>query len=88
MTSADVPESPSTPPTRTTLNRFWAAAVGYEVEDHHDQITELIAAGVASPDDAVEIDGRKAWKIAAASRRPAGHRPAPAVPAGPGGRRR
>jgi Glyoxalase-like domain len=57
------------------LNRFWAAAVGYDVEDHHDQITELIAAGIAAADDAVEIDGRKAWRIAAASRDPAGTGP-------------
>jgi len=57
------------------LNRFWAAAVGYEMEDHHDQVNELIAAGVVTADDAVEIDGRLAWRTAAACRDAAGHGP-------------
>ncbi len=57
------------------LNRFWAAAVDYEVEDHHDQVTEVVGAGYASSDDTVEIDGRLAWKTAAASRDRAGAGP-------------
>lgn len=57
------------------LNRFWSAAVGYEMEDHHDQINEVIAAGHATTDDTIEIDGRLAWKTAAASRDAAGTGP-------------
>lgn len=57
------------------LARFWAAAVDYEVEDHHDQIAKILAAGYASEDDTIEIDGRKAWKIAAACSDPGGTGP-------------
>lgn len=52
--------------------RFWAAAVGYEVEDHHDQIVEILGAGFATEDDTIEIDGRKAWREAAACKDPDG----------------
>jgi Glyoxalase-like domain len=54
------------------LARFWAAAVHYELEDHHDQIEQLLAAGAATRDDTVEIHGRLAWKTAAACRHPQG----------------
>jgi hypothetical protein len=57
------------------LARFWAAALGYDVEDHHDQITELLAAGVATGADVVEIDGRRAWKVGTGCRDPEGRRP-------------
>jgi Glyoxalase-like domain len=57
------------------LNRFWAKAVGYDMEDHHDQIHELIEAGLASRDDVIELDGRLAWKTAAACRDPSGNGP-------------
>jgi hypothetical protein len=57
------------------LNRFWAAAVGYEIEDHHDGIEQILAAGYATRDDTFEIDGRLAWKIAAACRDPEGRGP-------------
>lgn len=57
------------------LNRFWSAATGYEMEDHHEQIEQLIAAGHATAEDTVEIDGRLAWKIAAACRDSAGNGP-------------
>ena len=50
------------------LNRFWAAAMDYEVEDHHDQILGIVEAGYATFDDTLEIDGRRAWATAAASR--------------------
>ena len=58
-----------------TLARFWAAAVGYQVEDHHDQITGVLAAGYATDDDTIEIDGRRAWRTAAACSDPSGGRP-------------
>jgi len=57
------------------LNRFWSAALGYELEDHQPLIEQLLASGVASPDDTTEVDGRLAWKEAAASRDPEGRRP-------------
>ena len=57
------------------LNRFWAAALGYEMEDHHDMIEQILAAGHATADDTIEIDGRRAWKTAAASRDPEGRQP-------------
>jgi hypothetical protein len=57
------------------LNRFWAAAVGYEVEDHHDGILGIIDAGYATLDDTIEIDGRRVWKTAAACSDPDGTGP-------------
>ena len=54
------------------LNRFWAAAMGYEIEDHHDQVKQLVDEGHASADDTTEIDGRLAWRTAVASWDPAG----------------
>jgi len=50
------------------LNRFWAAVVDYDIEDHHDLVEQVIAAGGATRDDAVEIDGRLAWRTGAACR--------------------
>ncbi len=58
-----------------TLVRFWAAVAGYEVEDHHDGVEQMIAAGYASRDDAVEIGGRLQWATAAACFDPEGGRP-------------
>lgn len=54
------------------LNRFWAHITGYEIEHHDTQIRELLAAGIASADDTVEVDGELWWKEAAACREPAG----------------
>jgi hypothetical protein len=44
--------------------RFWAVAVGYEVDDHHDMIGELIDAGhvPADSEDVEEVGGRRRWK--------------------------
>jgi hypothetical protein len=58
-----------------SLARFWAAAVHYELEDHHDGIERIIAAGWATLDDTIEIDGRWAWKTAAACHDPHGDGP-------------
>jgi len=55
--------------------RFWSAALHYELEDHHDQIEQLLAAGVATRADTIEIDGRLAWSTAAACRHPRGQGP-------------
>jgi hypothetical protein len=57
------------------LNRFWSAAMGYEMEDHHDLVTQLLDAGQIAPDEAIELDGRLAFKAAAASRDPDGVAP-------------
>ena len=57
------------------LNRFWAAATGYEMEDHHDQIAGLLEAGYLTLEDTIEIDGRRAFKTAAACRDASGSGP-------------
>lgn len=43
---------------------FWATAVGYEVDDHHDMISGLIEAGQvdADSDDVEVVDGRRRWR--------------------------
>lgn len=51
------------------LVRFWATATGSEVEDHHDQVEQMIAAGFADETETVLVDGRRAWATAAACRR-------------------
>ncbi len=57
------------------LNRFWAEAMGYEIEDHHDIVRQVLDAGHVTPDETIEVDGRLAFKTAAASRDPAGVAP-------------
>lgn len=58
------------------LVRFWAETMGMTVEDHHDQILGIVEAGYASlDDDTTEIDGRRAWKTAAACYDPSGRLP-------------
>lgn len=43
--------------------RFWAAALGYLLEDTHDLVEAVLAAGYAERDrDTIEIDGRLAWR--------------------------
>ncbi|MGD9996577.1 MAG: VOC family protein [Ilumatobacteraceae bacterium] len=50
------------------LNRFWAALMEYEVEDHHDLIEQLMADGLLTDSETVTIDGRRAFATAAACR--------------------
>ncbi|MFD6096871.1 VOC family protein [Nocardiopsis flavescens] len=51
---------------------FWAAALGYEVEDHQDLIDRLTADGVIDPrEHTTLVNGRRAWITAAAVRDPA-----------------
>jgi hypothetical protein len=50
------------------LARFWAATLGYELEDHHDLVQQMLDTGQATTDDVVERDGRLAWREAAACR--------------------
>jgi hypothetical protein len=57
------------------LVRFWAEAVGYEIEDHEAQIRQLLDAGIATDDDVTTVDGRLAWRTATACRDTKEHRP-------------
>jgi hypothetical protein len=57
------------------LARFWAEALGYEVEDHSELVTELLAAGHLPAEATVEVDGTPAFADVAACRDPAGTRP-------------
>ena len=42
---------------------FWAAALGYLLEDNHDLVEAVLAAGYADRErDVVEVDGRLAWR--------------------------
>ncbi|MFJ1706025.1 VOC family protein [Kitasatospora sp. NPDC088346] len=50
---------------------FWAAALGYAVEEHVDLIEHLLGAGAITQDALTLVDGRKAWKDLAAIRHPA-----------------
>ena len=57
------------------LNRFWAELLAYEPEDHHEQVAGLLAAGHVGEDETITIDGRLAFRTAAASSDPAGAGP-------------
>ena len=48
--------------------RFWSSTLGYEIEDHHDLVQQMLDTGQATRDDVVERDGRLAWREAAACR--------------------
>ena len=54
------------------LAKFWASITDYELEDHHEMIGEIIAAGYATLDDTIEVDGRRHWATASACRDPDG----------------
>jgi hypothetical protein len=49
---------------------FWAAALGYEVEDNSVLIERLLGFGAVPPDITVESHGRKAWRDLIAVRHP------------------
>jgi hypothetical protein len=50
--------------------RFWAAALGYLVEDNSALIVRLRGAGAIGPGDVQEFDGRPAWRDLIAVRHP------------------
>ena len=50
--------------------RFWAAALGYVVEDNDAMIREILEHGPATDDDVVKIDGRLHWRTMSAIRHP------------------
>ena len=50
---------------------FWAAALGYLIEDGHDFVEAVVAAGFADRErDTIEIDGRLAWRIGTGIKHP------------------
>ena len=49
---------------------FWAAVLGYEVEDHSALIGKLLDLGAISPEILVGHHDRRAWRDAAAVRHP------------------
>jgi hypothetical protein len=57
------------------LVRWWADLLGYDVEDTHDGVTELLTAGHITEADIVEIDGRRAFADGAAAHDPDGKGP-------------
>jgi predicted enzyme related to lactoylglutathione lyase len=54
------------------LARFWAAALGYVLEDNEPLIEGVIAAGFATEADTIVIDGQRFWSEAVAIRHPDG----------------
>lgn len=52
------------------LAQFWAGVFGFEVEDHHAMVEQLLGSGQLPESEAVEIDGRKAFASAAACTHP------------------
>ena len=50
---------------------FWAAALGYVIEDAHAMVEAVVAAGYADRDkDTIEIDGRLAWRTGTGIKHP------------------
>ncbi|MER8185251.1 VOC family protein [Kitasatospora sp. NPDC094015] len=49
---------------------FWAAALGYRVEDHSVLIGKLLDLGAIPPELVVDHHGRRAWRDAAGVRHP------------------
>src|SRR5688572_32156849 len=54
----------------STLAEFWAAALGYEVEDPSALVEQLLAAGHLQPEATLERHGRKTFRGYAAIRHP------------------
>jgi hypothetical protein len=55
--------------------RFWAAALGMEVERHTEMIRRLLDERIATDADVMEDDGELVWRDAAACRDPNGRLP-------------
>ena len=49
---------------------FWAAALGYVVEDNSALIEQLLAGGALPPEAVVTVDGRQAFRTLQAVRHP------------------
>ncbi|MDQ7992640.1 MAG: VOC family protein [Propionicimonas sp.] len=51
--------------------RFWAAALGYLIEDNHDLVRAVLDAGFADPDrDTLEVNGRLAFRTGVGIKHP------------------
>ena len=48
------------------LARFWAEALGYELEDHTGIVSQVLAAGLADESDTAVVEGKRVWRDAAA----------------------
>jgi len=57
------------------LARFWAEAIGYEIERHDALVRRMLEQGYATEDDVTEVDGLMAWREAAACVDPDGRQP-------------
>lgn len=57
------------------LARFWAAAVGYEQEDHSGIVGELLDGGQLTEAEVVEVDGGRAFRDVATCTDPDGGGP-------------
>lgn len=57
------------------LARFWAPALDLQIEDHHDLVEQMLSEGYATEADTITLDGRLAWRSAAACRDPEGRLP-------------
>ncbi len=51
-----------------TLSDFWADVLGYELEDHHDQVQQLLDAGHVDDSLTVRHHGRLSWIVGSALR--------------------
>ena len=57
------------------LARFWAAALSLEVEDHSSVVEHLLGANQLQPDEAVTVEGRRAFRDVATCIDSAGRHP-------------
>jgi Glyoxalase-like domain len=57
------------------LAEFWAAALGYQVEDVEPLVRRMLEAGHATEQDVTTRGGRLVWRDASAARDPRGQRP-------------
>jgi hypothetical protein len=55
--------------------RFWAAALGYDVQDVEDIVRQALDGGFARQDDVMTVDGKLSWRDASACLDPSGARP-------------
>ncbi|MFZ0214997.1 MAG: VOC family protein [Candidatus Dormiibacterota bacterium] len=55
--------------------RFWAAALGYEKEDHTGLVAGLVASGALAATDTADVDGGPQFADVSACRDPAGKGP-------------
>lgn len=57
------------------LAAFWAEVLGCDIEDHSEFVDRLVAAGRMPEQDRITVNGRSAFRDAAACRDPSGTEP-------------